>query len=190
LVNNAGWGTVGPFWQLPAGREEAMLRVLVLAPVRLAHAVLPGMVASGHGAIVNVSSWGSFQPGPFTATYVAAKAFLTSLSESLHEEVRPLGVHVLALCPGFTRTGFHDAMAAAGTASPPVPDVVWMPAAAVVRQALRDLDRGRAVSVPGALYRTLAALSHMAPRWALRRVSWIVMKGLGADRVTSAAGPG
>ena len=107
-MNNAGAGGHGAYAALPVDDVEAMVRLNLLAPVRLTSAALPVMVARGRGGIVNVSSISGEQPIPFVATYAATKAFLTSLSESLHEELRGKGVAVTAVLPGFTRSEFHD----------------------------------------------------------------------------------
>ncbi|MEP6296246.1 MAG: SDR family NAD(P)-dependent oxidoreductase, partial [Ilumatobacter sp.] len=104
LVNNAGFGLHGLFHELDAERAAAAVEVNVAALHRLAAAVAPGMVRRGRGGILNVSSVAGFTATPGGATYSATKAFVTSLSEALHTELRPHGVHVSALCPGFTRT--------------------------------------------------------------------------------------
>jgi short-subunit dehydrogenase len=165
LINSAGFGTHGRFAELPVEREEQQVRVNVLAPVRLTRAALPGMLDRGRGGIVNVSSIAGVQPLPWWATYGATKAYLTSFSQALHEEVRDRGVTVLALMPGFTRTEFQD-HSRSGTEA--LPDLMWMSADDVARAGLRALARGRATFVPGAGYRAFAAVSRLVP-WALAR---------------------
>ena len=108
LVNNAGFGLSGSFADVPADGAEAQIRLNVLALARLTHAVLPGMRKRGHGGILNVSSVAGVLISPGGAVYAATKAFVTSFSESLSAEVSGHGVHVTALCPGLTRTEFHD----------------------------------------------------------------------------------
>ena len=110
LVNNAGFGTYGPFAEIDAGREHELVAVNVDALVRLTHAVLPGMLARGRGGILNIASLIAFQPGTYQATYGASKAFVLSLSQALWAETRGSGVTVTALCPGPTHTGFVDAL--------------------------------------------------------------------------------
>jgi short-subunit dehydrogenase len=167
LVNNAGFGTFGRFAELDAERELEEIRLNVLALTRLTRAALPGLVARGRGAIVNVSSLAGETPGPFTATYAATKAFVTSFSQSLHEELRGTGVTVQALLPGFTRTEFQEV---AGVDPGIVPPFAWMSAERVVRASLAALERGDAVCIPGAGNRLLGGLSGLAPRSVARRV--------------------
>ena len=165
LVNNAGFGTHGPFASLPVEREEDEIRLNVLAPVRLTRAALPGMLARGRGGIVNVSSIAGLQPLPDWATYAATKAYLTSFSEAVHQEVRAHGVTVLALLPGFARTEFQ---ARSGSPTLRIPGPFWMSPDHVARAGLGALARGRALHVPGAGYRAVATLSRLTP-WSLTR---------------------
>ena len=136
LVNNAGFGTAGALAQLDAARELDQVRILVLAVVRLTRAALPGMLARGSGAIVNVSSLAGEAPGPYNATYSASKAFVTSFSEAVFEETRGSGVRVMALLPGFTTTEFQEV---AGVSLDAIPPAARLSAEFVVREALRDL---------------------------------------------------
>lgn len=168
LVNNAGIGTYGPFHELDTDREDTEIRLNVLAVTRLTHAAVPGMLERGRGAICNVSSMAGFQPLPYNATYAATKAFLTSFSQSLHEELRGRGVQVLALCPGFVRTEFHEV---ADVDRSMVPAAAWLQAPDVVSTALAALARGDALCVPGLGYKLLAASTHLAPRSVVRRVA-------------------
>ncbi|MEA2971675.1 MAG: uncharacterized protein QOG82_133 [Actinomycetota bacterium] len=170
LVNNAGAGGHGAFAALPVDGVEAMIRLNLLAPVRLTSAALPAMVARGSGGIVNVSSISGEQPIPFVATYAATKAFLTSLSESVHDEVRDKGVSVTAVLPGFTRTGFHDR----ADMGRDIPKPFWIPADDVAQAALAAVARGQAICVPRFSYRVLVALARHAPRGLVRRVAGMV----------------
>jgi short-subunit dehydrogenase len=167
LVNNAGFGTFGRFTELETERELEEIRLNVLALVQLTRAVLPGMLARGRGAVINVSSLAGEAPGPFTATYAATKAFVTSFSHSLYEELRGTGVVVQALLPGFTRTEFQ---AVAGVDPGLVPSLAWLSAERVARASLAALERGDAVCIPGAGYRLLGGLGALAPRSVARRV--------------------
>ncbi|MGB9227571.1 SDR family NAD(P)-dependent oxidoreductase [Mycobacterium sp.] len=163
LVNNAGFGTYGPFAEVDARREHELVAVNVDALVRLTHAVLPGMLARNSGGILNVASTIAFQPGTYQATYGASKAFVLSLSQALWAETRGTGVTVTALCPGPTRTGFVDALGSdvSHTAvyrhlAEPEP---------VVAAGLRALDRGHAVVVPGLRNRVMSAGGRLTPGW-------------------------
>lgn len=167
LVNNAGFGTRGFFAELSAETEETLVRLNVLAPVRLTRAALPGMLERRRGGIVNVSSMAGLQPLPGWATYAATKAFLTNFSQALHEEVRSRGVSVLALMPGLTRTDFYDRASMPGSM---IPGPFWMDADDVVRSGLRALERNRAGHVPGLRNRGIALLSRVSPGAVSRRV--------------------
>src|SRR4029453_2409932 len=112
LVNNAGFGSYGPFAETDSGREAAEVAVDVSAVIGLARACLPGMLARRSGGILNVASAIAFQPAPYQAVYGAGKAFVLSFSQALWAEARAAGVAVTALCPGPTRTGFVDALGA------------------------------------------------------------------------------
>lgn len=175
LVNNAGFGTYGPFHELDVDRETAEIDLNVTALTRLCHAAAPVMVARGRGAILNVASMAGFQPLPYNSTYSATKAFVAAFSEAIHEELAEHGVTVTALCPGFVRTGFQDE---ADIDRSGIPEQLWMQPRPVVDAALEDLERGRAVSVPGIGYRALGVLSRATPTWATRKVAERVAKRL------------
>lgn len=175
LVNNAAFGTSGPFSSLDIDREEAEIRLNLIAPVRLTRAALPGMIARRQGAIINVSSLGAFQPMPFTATYRATKASLNSFTEALREELRDTGVRIQVLCPGFTRTEFQKH---AGMDTSNLPDFTLMTPEAVVDESLAALEAGTLVCVPGLYYRSLLAASSVLPRSLLRRLTASLAKQL------------
>lgn len=109
LINNAGFGSMGDFAELPVERELEMIELNIRALVGLTHRYLAGMRKRKSGTIINVSSAAGFQPIPFMATYAASKSFVTAFSEAIAEENRPFGIQVLALCPGSTKTNFFDA---------------------------------------------------------------------------------
>ncbi|MGZ4494051.1 MAG: SDR family NAD(P)-dependent oxidoreductase [Nocardioides sp.] len=157
LVNNAGFGLKRPFLDNDVEAEQAMLDVLVTAVLRLTHAALKPMVARGSGAIVNVSSVAGYLP---RGTYSAAKAYVTSLSEWADLTYRSQGVRVMALLPGFTKTEFHERMEVSHGSAP---GWMWLDADDLVEEALRDLERGRTVSVPSARYKVLASLAKYTP---------------------------
>ncbi|MHB1614208.1 MAG: SDR family NAD(P)-dependent oxidoreductase [Actinomycetes bacterium] len=157
LVNNAGFGVHQRFVGGDLDAETRLLDVLVRAVLELTHAALPGMVARGHGGVVNVSSVASFLP---TGTYGAAKAWVTSFSRGVAGELAGTGVRMMAVCPGFTRTEFHQR---AGMHVDGVPRLAWLGVDHVVDTALRDLARGRSVSVPGRQYQLAVAASRLLP---------------------------
>jgi len=163
LVNNAGFGLTQSFIDGDLVAEQAMLDVLVTAVLRLSHAAVPGMVARRNGRIINVSSVAGWIPG---GTYSAAKAWVTSFTEGLSLDLEGTGVNAVAVCPGYTRTEFHDR---AGMRMGGVPDWMWQSVDDVVAQALRDADRGRVISVAGPLYRGLGVATRTLPRSVLRR---------------------
>ena len=159
LVNNAGFTVRKRFLHGDLADETRMLDVLVRAPMRLSHAALPGMVERGHGGVVNVSSVAGFLPN---STYGAAKAYVTTFSEALAHQLRGTGVRVLALCPGFVHTEFHER---ARLKMERVPEWLWLDAPAVVDTALADLRRGKVVSVPSLRYKGIAAVARHTPLW-------------------------
>lgn len=154
LINNAGYGTTGYFAESDIDRQVGMLDLHVTAPLRLCHAALPGMIARGSGAIVNVASVSAFASMPHTPVYSATKAALVKFSTGLQSELRGTGVRVQALCPGFTRTRFHSGPEFEGFRTEKLPGFFWTQADAVVRDSLRALrNGGPVVVVPGWLYR-------------------------------------
>lgn len=165
LVNNAGVGMRKRFTLGSVDDEDRMLALNVRAVMRLSHAVLPGMKARGGGAVLNVSSVAGFGPVASGSTYPATKAWVTNFSESMFSAMRPHGVTVMALCPGFTHTEFH---ARAGLPVGQPGNRWWLSAEYVVATALRDLRRGRAVSVPALRYRFVVWLMRHLPKALLR----------------------
>jgi short-subunit dehydrogenase len=165
LVNNAGMSLKRSLLSASPEELDRLLALNVGAVQRLTRAVLPGMVERRRGDVVNVSSVAGFvtQPG---STYSASKAWVTNFSESTGLAVRRYGVRVMALCPGYTRTEFHER---AGVDPRKIPGWLWLAADDVVRTGLRDLRRGRSVSVPDWRYKTAAFGARYAPRWLLRR---------------------
>jgi short-subunit dehydrogenase len=172
LVNSAGMGTYGKFAELSREGEAREIRLNVLALVQLSHAAVSGMIERGRGGIINVSSLAGHQPTPLNATYGATKAFVTSFSQALHEELRGAGVRVMVLCPGFTRTEFQ---ARAGLDSDLVPSFLWQTPEPVVAAALRAYEQGRAVCIPGALNQAGAAFSSALPAGITRRIAGAVV---------------
>lgn len=174
LVNNAGFGTSGRFHELDLEIEQSQVEVNVLAVLRLTHAALGSMVARGRGTVLNVSSLGSRTPSPVNATYAATKAFVTSFSEALHEDLRGTPVTVTALEPGFTRTEFQERAGLEGELG--MPGFVWMSADAVAAGGLEGAAAGKAVVVPGLGYQVTAGVAGVIPKTPLRRVIGITSR--------------
>ena len=168
LVNNAGFGLHGRFAEADAGRLREMVDLNCGTLTDLCRAVLPEMIERRSGAILNVASTAAFQPGPGMAVYFATKAYVLSLTEALHEEARPAGVKVSALCPGPTRTEFGEV---AGFKSGGGFDRLSMDADAVVRAGLDGLERNKAVVITGTMNKVGAFSTRLAPRAVVRKIA-------------------
>ena len=166
LVNNAGFGTMGRFFQAPVEGQDAMHRLHVLATMRLTHAALRNLVARGEGAVVNVSSVAAWVPRPGATSYYATKAWINCFTESLRMELQTAGsrVRVQALCPGFTVTEFQGK---AGVNRARVGRGWWMRAEDVVEASLTGLEKGELFVVPGLRYKLIVRLLRFLPRGVL-----------------------
>ncbi len=151
LVNNAGFGTVGRFFRVEPAKQFAMLSVHMVAPVMLCRAVLPGMLARDHGAIINVSSLAGLIPIR-NVLYHSTKAFLVSFSTGLRDELRDTQVHIQVLCPGYVFTEFHDSQEYSRSSRSSVPRFLWMTPAQVVSASLKTLQRPQLICIPGNIY--------------------------------------
>ena len=164
LVNNAGYGIPGAFVASEWTRHAAMLQVMIVALAELTRRLLPGMIASGYGRVINVASLAALVPAPAGHTlYAASKAFVVKFSEALAAEAGPSGVHVTALCPGFTLSEFHDVTGTRATVSQ-LPSWLWMDAPTVARQGFDAVMAGAPVYVTGRVNRTIALLTRYLPR--------------------------
>ncbi|MFD0691654.1 SDR family NAD(P)-dependent oxidoreductase [Actinomadura fibrosa] len=168
LVNNAGFGNRGVFLDVPVADELTMLKVHCEAVLRLTHAALPGMLERGRGGVVNVSSAAAFAT---RGTYGASKAWVVNFSQGVAADIAGRGhgrVRVMALCPGFVHTEFHER---AQMDVSDVPKFMWLEQDTVVDTALRDLRRGVQVSIPGAQYKAIVGISRLLPRELIARMS-------------------
>jgi short-subunit dehydrogenase len=170
LINNAGFGINKAFTVSNLTAEQDLLDVLVRTPMRLMHVILPKMKARNSGTIINVSSIASFIAG---GTYSASKSYLTVLSESLHTELLGTDIKISALCPGFTRTEFHQRgrMKMKG-----LPEFMWLNSDQLVSTAWSDAQSGKAVSVPGWQYKLLVGIISSAPRRFVRKIGMNLRK--------------
>ena len=164
LINNAGFGLNKAFTMSELKAEQEMFDVLVRTPMRLMHVVLPGMKQRNKGVVINVSSVAGYIAG---GSYSAAKSYLTVISESLHTELAETNIKVSALCPGFTRTEFHQRgrMSMKG-----LPIFMWLNSDKLVAKAWSDALKGKAVSIPGWQYQILVFVIQSLPRSIIRKV--------------------
>jgi len=164
LINNAGFGINKAFTMSDLAKEEEVLKVLVRTPMRLMHVVLPAMKERNSGIVINVSSVAGFIAG---GAYSASKSYLTVLSESLSTELSATNIKVSALCPGFTRTEFHQRgrMKMAG-----LPNFLWLNSDVLVAKAWKDAVSDKPVSIPGWQYKTLMGVISLLPRSIVRRL--------------------
>lgn len=158
LINNAGFGTLGHFVDADVQRQLDMIRVHVLATVRLTRAAVPGMIQRDSGGIINVSSIGAWLACGGNVQYAATKAYLNTFSEGLQDELRGTGVRVQALCPGFTYTQFHDVGEMQEFDRSLVAKGLWMSADEVVEYSLKKLAGRRTIVIPGWKNRVLARI--------------------------------
>jgi short-subunit dehydrogenase len=174
LVNNAGYGVPGTYVDAPWESHRAMLQVMVTGVADLTHRLLPGMLDRGYGRVVNVASLAGLVPAPAGHTlYAASKALVIKFSEALAHEARARGVHVTAVCPGFTRSEFHDVTGTREKVDR-LPGWLWMEADVVARQGFEAVMAGTPILVNGRVNRAIAFCVRHLPlgvvTWAGRRL--------------------
>lgn len=165
LVNNAGFGQRAHYLRAPLAEELAMLRVHCEAVLRLTSAALPGMLERGRGGVLNVASVAAFYS---RGTYSATKAWVVSFSESAAADLGRSPVHVMALCPGWVRTEFHER---SNMGTDGIPSFLWLDADTLVDRAIHDFRHGIAVSIPDLRYKTVVAISKLIPRRILTAIA-------------------
>ncbi|MEP6714023.1 MAG: SDR family oxidoreductase [Terriglobia bacterium] len=167
LINNAGFGTLGRFWEADLEGQYAMHRLHVRVPLRLTHAALRIMVPRGSGGVINVSSVAAFMQSPGNVSYCATKTWMNSFTEGLAMELSSIQspVRVQALCPGFTETEFHQTL---GFDRAVIPGFLWMKAEDIVDASLKGLERGKVIVIPGWKYKAAAAVIRHLP-WTIRK---------------------
>jgi short-subunit dehydrogenase len=165
IVNNAGFGIKQSFVGGTIEAEQYLLDVLVTAVMRITHAAMPGLIERNCGGVVNVSSIAGWMS---SGTYSSAKAWVTSFSEALAIQHKNSNVHVMALCPGYTRTEFH---ARANMETETIPNWMWLDVDAVVAKSLKDFEKGKPISVPGMQYKFLSLIAQYLPRPIVRKLS-------------------
>jgi short-subunit dehydrogenase len=174
LVNNAGFGSRGKLVNRPVAEQATMLELHVMAPMLLTRAALPAMIARKSGIIINVASVASFIYSAGNVNYCATKAYLRVFSEGLATELDGTGVYVQALCPGFTKTEFHERAAIDMTSTP---RFLWLDAARVVDDSLAQAARGgQTVCIPGVRYKLIVLLIRYLPKWIERAIRVPLMK--------------
>lgn len=174
LINNAGIGDIGLFEAGDWSKLETMINLNVLALTHLTKLFLPGMIAAGHGKILNVASTAAFQPGPTMAVYFATKAFVLSFSEALNEEVSGKGVSVTALCPGSTESGFHAAAIGEGKI---LKERSLPSAREIAEYGFRAMIKGKPVAIPGLMNKIMATSVRFLPRSLVVKAAGIIQKG-------------
>jgi len=164
LVNCAGFGEGVEFCDETLERQLRMIRVHITATVQLVHAILPDMVRKKRGKIITVASMAAFTPSPGSSIYAATKSFLNSFMESIHMEVHEHGIQVMSLCPGLTHTEFHGKLQVEGKRSKVNKIIPWMESDKVVKIAMKGLEKGQVVCVPGCVNKAVKKMIPILPR--------------------------
>ena len=177
LVNCAGFGVPGSFVSSPWARQQELLQVTIMAAAELNHRLLPGMIERRYGRVVNMASLAALVPAPAGHTlYAACKALIVKFSEALANEVRPFGVHVTAVCPGFTRSEFHDVTGTRALVQK-MPTWLWIDAETVAREGFDAVMTGVSMHVPGRINRLIVTLSRLIPQRLLVAIGRLTARG-------------
>lgn len=163
LINNAGMSGNSSFADARFEDLAAEIQVMITAVTELAHRTIPGMKERGYGRIVNLSSLAAFMPPAASLLYTGIKSYVLNVSQALDMELRPHGINVTALCPGFTRTEFHDVMGTRDAATSKLPSILWQTPDAVVQEGWRAVNDGKPVCVPGIVNKVTAAAVKPVP---------------------------
>jgi len=163
LINNAGFGTTRFFHQEPLETQEKMIAAHILSHMKIIYTILPKMIKSGNGSIINVSSSGAFLPSPKTVTYSGTKAFLVAFTESLHLELEGTGVQVQVVCPGLTRTDMHTRLGIPEKATADWGPFKWISPQEVVECSLRCLKNKKVLCLPGRMNRMQIFMRRLIP---------------------------
>jgi short-subunit dehydrogenase len=162
LINNAGLSGKTAFADTPWPKLAAEIQLMITAVTELCHRVLPGMRARGWGRIINLSSLAAFSPPGASLLYTGIKSYVLGMSQSLDMELKPQGIHVTALCPGFTHSEFHDTMGTRDAADK-LPGLLWQEADEVVREGWEAVMKGKPVCVPGVVNKFVASTMRPLP---------------------------
>ncbi len=179
LINNAGFGSSGPFSELDIDNELNEIDLNIRALVELSHAAARSMAEKHSGTIVNISSMASYQPMVGNATYGASKAFVTSFSHAISEELRTAGVDVLLVCPGMTETAFFDRSSwfDADKNKGGYPKFLWKNSEQVAKMVVNSIEKRRSVLIPGGFNKLFAAISGSLPGSLTKKITAVVAKG-------------
>lgn len=163
LINNAGMSGNSTFADAPFEDLASEIQVMITAVTELAHLVVPGMKERRYGRIVNLSSLAAFMPPAASLLYTGIKSYVLNVSQALDMELRPYGINVTALCPGFTRSEFHDVMGTRDAADSKLPALLWQNPEDVVREGWRAVNDRKPVCVPGIVNKVSAAAARPVP---------------------------
>lgn len=172
LINNAGLSGKGAFSETPWDEISGELQVMVMAVTELTHLYVPGMRERGWGRVINLSSLAAFQPPGASLLYTGIKTYVLNMSMALDMELKPHGVNVTALCPGFTHSEFHDVMGTRSQANK-LPGLMWQDADDVVRDGWEAVMKGKPVCVPGSVNKVLSASMRPVPT----RIQYLLGRG-------------